>query len=80
VLQRIIDLPVLRTLGTGEMSGYALAQRIKPVPEHLLYLTLGRLQAEGLVLPHRHSRMRASHECFRLSKQGRKMLSEETLW
>src|SRR6266478_5717922 len=73
VLQRIIDLPVLMTLGTGEMSGCAIARRIKPVPQHFLYLTLRGLQAEGLVLQHRHSRMRASHKYFRLSKQGRKM-------
>jgi transcriptional regulator len=86
VMQGTLDLLVLRTLASGQMHGWAIAQRIQHVSGDLLqivqgslYPALHRLEQQGLLESEwgtADSNRQAKF--YRLTTRGRKQLAEET--
>src|SRR6266446_3920979 len=89
LLQGTLDLLILKTLTTGPMHGYAIAQRIQQrsddvlvVEEGSLYPSLYRMEEKGWIVAEwgrSDNNRRAKY--YLLTRAGRKRLEEETaLW
>ena len=86
LLQGTLDLLILRTLSSGDMHGWGIAQRLQQVSQDVLqvnqgslYPALYRLEQQGWI----ESSWGASEhnrraKFYRLTKTGRKQLAEET--
>jgi PadR family transcriptional regulator PadR len=85
VLQGTLDLLVLRTLETGPLHGYAIAQQINQVsrallqvPQGSLYPALHRLESKGLLAAEwvdTEEGRRA--KVYRLTRKGHRQLARE---
>jgi PadR family transcriptional regulator PadR len=89
ILQGTLDLLILRTLTTGPMHGYAIAQRIQQrsndvlvVEEGSLYPCLYRMEDKGWITAQwGKSENNRRAKFYSLTRSGRKQLEEETaLW
>lgn len=89
LLQGTLDLLILRTLASGPMHGYAIAQRIQQrsqdllvVEEGSLYPCLYRMEDKGWISSQwgtSENNRRAKY--YSLTKSGRKQLEEEiAIW
>ena len=86
LLQGTLDLLILRTLTGGDMHGWAIAQRIQLVSraalvvnQGSLYPALHRLEARGWIDSEWGvSENNRQAKFYRLTRSGRKQLSEET--
>jgi PadR family transcriptional regulator, regulatory protein PadR len=86
LLQGTLDLLILRTLASGAMHGWGIAQRIQQVSQDVLvvnqgslYPALYRLEANGLV----HAEWAASEnnrraKFYELTRAGHKQLQKDT--
>jgi PadR family transcriptional regulator PadR len=86
LLQGTLDLLVLRTLASGDMHGWGIAQRLQQISQDVLqvnqgslYPALYRLEQQGRIESwwgdsenHRRAKF------YRLTKSGRRQLAEET--
>lgn len=85
LLQGTLDLLILKTLGNGELHGYAIAQRILAtsretldVQQGSLYPALHRLERKQLVQAEwRESENGRMAKFYSLTKAGRKQLAAE---
>src|SRR2546425_11747671 len=89
LLQGTLDLIILKTLTTGPMHGYAIAQRIQErsddvlvVEEGSLYPCLYRMEEKGWIAAEwGKSENNRRAKFYSLTRMGRKQLDEETaLW
>ena len=89
LLQGTLDLLILRTLTTGPMHGYSIAQRIQErsrevlvVEEGSLYPCLYRMEEKGWITAQwGKSDNNRRAKFYSLTRAGRKQLEEETaLW
>src|SRR5947208_1469259 len=89
LLQGTLDLLILKTLATGAMHGYAIAQRIQQrsdealvVEEGSLYPALYRMEEKGWIAAEwGKSENNRRAKFYSLTRAGRKQLEEETaLW
>ena len=89
LLQGTLDLLILKTLATGAMHGYAIAQRIQQcsedvlvVEEGSLYPALYRMEEKGWIAAEwGKSENNRRAKFYSLTRAGRKQLGEETaLW
>jgi PadR family transcriptional regulator len=89
LLQGTLDLLILKTLATGALHGYAIAQRIQQrsddvlvVEEGSLYPSLYRMEEKGWIAAEwgkSENNRRAKY--YSLTRLGRKQLEEETaIW
>jgi PadR family transcriptional regulator, regulatory protein PadR len=86
LLQGTLDLLILRTLSSGDMHGWGIAQRLQQISRDVLqvnqgslYPALHRLEQQGWIESSwgdSESNRRAKF--YRLTKTGRKQLAEET--
>lgn len=86
LLQGTLDLLILRTLASGAMHGYAIAQRIQQrsgdvlvVEEGSLYPCLYRMEEKGWISAEwgkSENNRRAKY--YSLTRAGRRQLEEET--
>ena len=85
LVQGTVDLLILKTIATGQMHGWAIAQRIKQVSndvlkvnQNALYPALHRLEEQGWLRSEwgdSENNRRAKY--YSLTKAGRKRLDEE---
>ena len=85
LVQGTVDLLILKTIATGQMHGWAIAQRIKQVSndvlkvnQNALYPALHRLEEQGWLKSEwgdSENNRRAKY--YSLTKAGRKRLDEE---
>jgi PadR family transcriptional regulator, regulatory protein PadR len=89
LLQGTLDLLILKTLSSGPMHGYSIAQRIQErsqdvlvVEEGSLYPCLYRMEEKGWIAAQwgkSENNRRAKY--YSLTRSGRKQLEEETaIW
>jgi PadR family transcriptional regulator len=86
LLQGTLDLLILRTLASGDMHGWGIAQRLQQLSQDVLqvnqgslYPALYRLEQQGWIESawgDSDNNRRAKY--YRLTKSGRKQLAEET--
>src|SRR5437660_6633199 len=84
--QGTLDLLILKIVALGAVHGYAIAQRLQQVsrdvvqvPQGSLYPALHRLEYRGLVEAEwRQTESGREAKFYRLTRQGRKRLEEET--
>jgi PadR family transcriptional regulator PadR len=86
LLQGTLDVLILKTLSTGAMHGWGIAQRIQQVSEDVLrvnqgslYPALHRLENEGWIAAEwgaSENNRRAKY--YRLTRTGQKQLEAET--
>jgi PadR family transcriptional regulator, regulatory protein PadR len=86
LLQGTLDLLILRTLASGDMHGWGIAQRLQQLSQDVLqvnqgslYPALYRLEQQGWIESawgDSDNNRRAKY--YRLTKSGRKQLTEET--
>ena len=84
LLPGTLDMLILKTLSTGVMHGYGIAQHIRQVSEQVLhveegslYPALQRLQIQGLIASEwGHSANNRRARYYRLTRAGRKALGE----
>ena len=85
LLQGTLDLLILRTLQKDPQHGWAIAERIEDVSEHVLevnqgslYPALHRLEHEGWIKAEwRVSELGRRARYYRLTPSGRKQLEQE---
>src|SRR5436190_15271479 len=89
LLQGTLDLLILKTVATGAMHGYAIAQRIQQrsddvlvVEEGSLYPALYRMEEKGWISAEwGKSENNRRAKFYSLTRAGRKQLNEETaIW
>ena len=89
LLQGTLDLLILKTLSSGPMHGYSIAQRIQKrsddvlvVEEGSLYPCLYRMEGKGWIAAEwGKSENNRSAKFYELTRAGRKQLEEETaIW
>jgi PadR family transcriptional regulator PadR len=89
LLQGTLDLLILKTLSTGPMHGYSVAQRIQArsqdvlvVEEGSLYPCLYRMEGKGWITAQwGKSDNNRRAKFYSLTRSGRKQLEEETaIW
>ena len=86
LLQGTLDLLILKTLDTGSMHGWGIAQRIQQVSEEVLqvnqgslYPALHRLEEQGLIRAEwGASENNRQAKYYELTASGRKHLAAET--
>ena len=86
LLQGTLDLLILRTLETGEMHGWDIAERIEQISEHVLlvnqgslYPALHRLEHQGWITAEWGvSELGRRARFYRLTVAGRKQLEVES--
>jgi PadR family transcriptional regulator PadR len=86
LLQGTLDLLILRTLASGEMHGWGIAQRLQQVSEDVLrvnqgslYPALYRLEQQGWIASSwGESENNRRARFYRLTRAGRAQLAEET--
>ena len=86
LLQGTLDLLILRTLSSGDMHGWGIAQRLQQVSQDVLqvnqgslYPALYRLEQQGWIESSwGDSENNRRAKFYRLTKTGRKQLVEET--
>ena len=86
LLQGTLDMLVLRTLSTGPMHGWGIAQRIQQtsrdvlqVNQGSLYPALHRLEQQGLIAAEwGNSDNNRQAKFYELTRDGRRQLAEET--
>ena len=86
LLQGTLDLLILKTLDTGSMHGWGIAQRIQQVSEEVLqvnqgslYPALHRLEEQGLIRAEwGASENNRQAKYYELTASGRKQLAAET--
>ena len=84
--QGTLDLLILKIVALGAVHGYAIAQRLQQVsrdvvqvPQGSLYPALHRLEYRGLVEAEwRQTESGREAKFYKLTRQGRKRLEEET--
>jgi transcriptional regulator len=84
--QGTLDLLILKIIALGAVHGYAIAQRLQQVsrdvvqvPQGSLYPALHRLEYRGLVEAEwRQTESGREAKFYKLTRQGRKRLEEET--
>jgi PadR family transcriptional regulator len=83
LLQGTLDLLILRTLASGDMHGWGIAQRLQHLSQDVLqgslYPALYRLEQQAWIestCGDSDNNRRAKY--YRLTKSGRKQLAEET--
>jgi PadR family transcriptional regulator, regulatory protein PadR len=84
--QGTLDLLILKIVALGAVHGYAIAQRLQQVsrdvvqvPQGSLYPALHRLEYRGLVEAEwRQTGSGREAKFYKLTRQGRKRLEEET--
>ena len=89
LLQGTLDLLILRTLATGPMHGWAIAQRIQQVTEDVLQIAQGSLypalhrleQEDWIEAEWGTSEANRPAKFYQLTKAGKKQLAaEEENW
>jgi transcriptional regulator len=86
LLQGTLDLLILRTLSSGDMHGWGIAQRLQQISQDVLqvnqgslYPALYRLEQQGWIESSwGDSDNNRRAKFYRLTKTGRKQLAEET--
>jgi PadR family transcriptional regulator PadR len=86
LLQGTLDVLVLKTLATGAMHGWGIAQRIQQVSEEVLrvnqgslYPALHRLESEGWIAAEwGASENNRKAKYYRLTRTGQRQLEAET--
>ena len=86
LLQGTLDLLILKTLVTGEMHGWGIAQRIQQVSQDVLrvnqgslYPALHRLEGEGWIAAEwGTSENNRKAKYYRLTRAGQRQLEAET--
>jgi transcriptional regulator len=86
LLQGTLDLLILRTLSSGDMHGWGIAQRLQQLSQDVLqvnqgslYPALYRLERQGWIESSwGDSENNRRAKFYRLTKTGRKQLVEET--
>src|SRR6187402_3362784 len=88
LLQGTLDVLILKTLGTGAMHGWGIAQRIQQLSQDVLavnqgslYPALARLEEQGLIAAEwgvSENNRRARF--YSLTKLGRRQLDTETAY
>ncbi|MGE5246259.1 MAG: PadR family transcriptional regulator [Betaproteobacteria bacterium] len=86
LLQGTLDLLILRTLASGDMHGWGIAQRLQQVSEDVLrvnqgslYPALYRLEQQGWIASSwGDSDNNRRAKFYRLTRTGRAQLAEET--
>ena len=86
LLQGTLDLLILRTLSSGDMHGWGIAQRLQQLSQDVLqvnqgslYPALYRLEQQGWIESSwGESEHNRRAKFYRLTKTGRKQLVEET--
>ena len=86
LLQGTLDVLILKTLATGAMHGWGIAQRIQQVSEDVLrvnqgslYPALHRLESEGWIAAEwGASENNRKAKYYRLTKVGERQLEAET--
>jgi len=86
LLQGTLDLLILRTLSSGDMHGWGIAQRLQQLSQDVLqvnqgslYPALYRLEQQGWIESSwGDSENSRRAKFYRLTKTGRKQLVEET--
>jgi len=86
LLQGTLDLLILRTLSSGDMHGWGIAQRLQQLSQEVLqvnqgslYPALYRLEQQGWIESSwGDSENNRRAKFYRLTKTGRKQLVEET--
>jgi PadR family transcriptional regulator PadR len=86
LLQGTLDLLILRTLSSGDMHGWGIAQRLQQLSQDVLqvnqgslYPALYRLEQQGWIESSwGDSDNNRRAKFYRLTKTGRKQLAEET--
>ena len=86
LLQGTLDVLVLKTLGTGEMHGWGISQRIQQVSEDALqvnqgslYPALYRLEAKGWITSSwGTSENNRRAKFYTLTRSGKRQLADET--
>jgi PadR family transcriptional regulator PadR len=86
LLQGTLDLLILRTLASGEMHGWGVAQRLQQVSQDVLqvnqgslYPALYRLEQQGWIASSwGDSENNRRAKFYRLTKAGHKQLAAET--
>jgi PadR family transcriptional regulator, regulatory protein PadR len=86
LLQGTLDLLILRTLASGDMHGWGIAQRLQQVSQDVLqvnqgslYPALYRLEQQGWISSSwGDSENNRRAKFYQLTKSGRKQLAEET--
>jgi PadR family transcriptional regulator, regulatory protein PadR len=86
LLQGTLDVLVLKTLATGPMHGWGIAQRIQQVSEEVLrvnqgslYPALHRLESEGWIAAEwGASENNRKAKYYRLTRTGQRQLEAET--
>jgi len=86
LLQGTLDLLILRTLSSGDMHGWGIAQRLQQVSQDVLQVNQGSLypalhrleQQAGVESSWGDSENNRRAKFYRLTKTGRKQLAEET--
>lgn len=86
LLQGTLDVLVLKTLATGAMHGWGIAQRIQQVSEDVLrvnqgslYPALHRLESEGWIAAEwGASENNRKAKYYRLTRTGQRQLEAET--
>ena len=84
LLPGTLDMLILRTLASGVMHGYGIAQHIRTVSQDVLhveegslYPALQRLELQGLIASEwGHSANNRRARYYRLTRHGRKALGE----
>jgi PadR family transcriptional regulator PadR len=86
LLQGTLDLLILRTLSSGDLHGWGIAQRLQQISQDVLQVNQGSLypalhrleQQGGIESSWGASEHNRRAKFYRLTKTGRKQLAEET--
>jgi len=86
LLQGTLDLLLLRTLASGDMHGWGIAQRLQQISHDVLQVNQGSLypalyrleQQRWIASSWGDSENNRRVKIYRLTKSGRKQLAEET--
>ncbi len=86
LLQGTLDLLIMRTLASGELHGWAIAQRLQQISQDVLkvnqgslYPALYRLEEQGWIEAYwGDSETNRRARFYRLTRAGRTQLAEET--
>jgi len=86
LLQGTLDLLILRTLASGDMHGWGIAQRLQQISQDVLqvnqgslYPALYRLEQQGWIAASwGDSQNNRRAKFYTLTRAGRKQLAEET--